>query len=219
MKSKAGGTILSVGMTGGIACGRTTVGSILTRLGACVVDMDTVAHELMAPGGAAVGKVTQVFGTGFVNQHGGIDRKALGVLVFSDKDSRKELEAILHPMILVETEKKIETFAAARGRGIAVSDAALLVETGGYRRYERLVVVFCAPDLQLRRLMARDGLSEPDALARIEAQMPLDEKKKLADYLLDTSTTMADTGTRTRALYARLLEDLESLLDLPVRGK
>ena len=219
MTSAAGGRILSVGLTGGIACGRTTVCSILTRLGACVVDMDAVAHLLVAPGGAAVARVEAAFGAGFLDATGGIDRKALGALVFGDTKSRRRLEGILHPMILAETGRIIEAFAAARGRGIAVSDAALLVETGGYRRYDRLVVVFCDPKLQLRRLMARDGLSQTDALARIAAQAPLDEKKELADYLIDTSTTLAETESRTHELYASLLEDLERLPDLPVRGK
>lgn len=216
--STSSATILSVGMTGGIACGRTTICSILARLGACVVDMDAVAHKLMAPDGAAVGKVTEAFGTGYLDPNGGIDRKALGALVFGDTPSRKRLEAILHPMILDETQKIIDAFAAARGRGIAVSDAALLVETGGYRRYDRLVVVFCEPRLQLRRLMTRDGLSETDALARIAAQAPLEEKKKVADYLIDTSGTLADTEARTHELYAKLLEDLERLPNLPDRG-
>ena len=219
MINKAGGTILSVGLTGGIACGRTTVCSILTRLGACVVDMDAVAHKLVAPDGAAVAAVAGVFGTRFLDPKGGIDRKALGALVFGDKEARKRLEGILHPMILDETRKIIEAFAATTVRGIAVSDAALLVETGGYRRYDRLVVVFCDPRLQLSRLMARDGFSQTDALARIAAQAPLDEKKAMADYLVDTSTTLAETETRTHELYAKLLEDLERLPDLPDRRK
>ena len=219
MITSGGATILSVGLTGGIACGRTTVCSILSRLGACVVDMDAVAHRLMAPDGGAVGKVADAFGRRFLDPTGGIDRKALGALVFGDKDSRKRLEGILHPMILDETTRIIEAFAAVQGRGIAISDAALLVETGGYRRYDRLVVVYCEPELQLRRLMVRDHLSQADALARIAAQAPLDEKKGLADYTIDTSTTLAETETRTRALYALLLDDLEQLPDLPVRGK
>ena len=219
MISATGDTILSVGMTGGIACGRTTVCAILARLGACVVDMDAVAHTLMAPGGGAVAEVAGAFGARYVDPIGGIDRKSLGTLVFGDRDSRKRLEGILHPMILDEAQKIIEEFAATKGRGIAVSDAALLVETGGYRRYDRLVVVFCEPRLQLRRLMTRDNLNETDALARIAAQAPLDEKKAVADYLIDTSATLADTETRTHELYAMLLEDLERLPDLPERVK
>lgn len=211
--------ILSVGLTGGIACGRTTVGRILARLGACVVDMDEVAHRLVAAGGGAVTQVAAAFGPGYLDPSGGIDRKALGALVFHDEAARARLETILHPLILRETERIIERFAEERGRGIAVSDAALLVETGGYRRYHRLVVVHCSPELQLRRLMARDNLGEAEARARIGAQAPLEEKKLHADYLIDTSGTLTDTGTRAHEVYALLLEDLDLLPDLPPRRR
>ncbi len=210
-------TLLNVGLTGGIACGRTTVCSILSRLGACVVDMDVVGHRLMDPGGAAVEKVVAAFGDRFRDAHGGIDRRAMGDLVFSDRQARARLERLLHPMIIAESERIVADFAAAKGRGIAISDAALLVETGGYRRYDRLVVVFCHPELQLRRLMARDGLSETRAKARIAAQAPLDEKRALADYTIDTSGTLADTEARAHVVYGLLLDDLDRLPDLPER--
>jgi dephospho-CoA kinase len=210
--------ILSVGLTGGIACGRTTVCAVFARLGACVVDMDDLAHRLVAPGGAAVEKVAAEFGGRYLDERGGIRRKDLGKVVFRDAAARARLEAILHPMILAEAARIIEDFGAERGRGIAVTDAALLVETGGYRRYPRLVVVFCDPDLQLRRLMVRDGLSEPDALARIAAQAPLAQKKLLADYLIDTSGTLAETEARTHEVYAMLLDDLDRYPDLPARS-
>lgn len=209
--------ILSVGLTGGIACGRTTVAAILARLGACIVDMDDLAHGLVAPGGAAVEKVIAAFGGQYLDERGGIRRKALGSVVFQDPSARAKLEAILHPMIIAEAGSIIADFGAARGRGIAVTDAALLVETGGYRRYHRLVVVSCDPVLQLRRLMARDGLSEPDARTRIASQAPLAQKKLLADYHIDTSGTLADTEALTHEVYAMLLDDLDRYPDLPAR--
>ena len=209
--------ILSVGLTGGIACGRTTVCSILARLGACVIDMDEVAHRLVERGGAAVQRVVDAFGRQFLDERGAIKRKALGALVFSDQQARERLEKILHPLIPEESEKIIRDFAAARGRGIAVTDAALLVETGGYRRYHRLVVVVCDPELQVRRLMSRDGLSEEEARARIAAQAPLAQKRLLADYVIDTSGTLAETEARTHEVYALILEDLALYPDLPDR--
>jgi dephospho-CoA kinase len=211
--------VLSVGLTGGIACGRTTVCGVLARLGACVIDMDELAHRQVAPGGAAVEAVAAAFGERYRDERGGIRRKDLGALVFHDKEARSRLEKILHPLILEESEQIIREFAAARGRGIAITDAALLVETGGYRRYQRLVVVVCDPELQLRRLMARDGLSEMEARARIAAQSPLAEKKLLADYVIDTSGTRAETEARTHTLYAQLLEDLMLFPDLPDRKR
>ncbi len=214
---KAVHRVLDVGLTGGIACGRTTVGGIFSRLGALVLDMDKVAHELMAPGGGAVESVAAAMGKEFLDAHGGIDRRALGARVFADRSARARLESILHPMILEVCQHRVAEFGIRRGRGIAISDAALLVETGGHRRYQRLVVVFCEPGLQLRRLMARDGFSEEEARLRIGSQLPLEEKKKVADYLIDTSGTLAMTETRAREVYARLLEDLDTLPDLPPR--
>ena len=211
--------ILSVGLTGGIACGRTTVCSILARLGALVIDMDELAHTLVAPGGAAVDPVASALGAQYRDERGGIRRKELGALVFHDAQARARLERILHPMIVAESEKILAEFAAARGRGIAITDAALLVETGGYRRYHRLVVVACEPELQVRRLALRDGLSEREARARIAAQAPLADKKLLADYVIDTSGTLAQTEARTHELYANLLEDLVRFPDMPVRRR
>lgn len=201
--------VLSVGLTGGIACGRSTVCKIMQRLGACTIDMDEVAHRLMEPGGAAVARIRAAFGDEVVNEAGGIDRKELGGIVFGDRNRRSKLEAILHPMILAESDRIIDEFVRRNGGGIAVSDGAVLIESGGYRRYERLVVVVCAPELQLRRLMARDGLTEAEARARIAAQMPVDEKRTYADHLIDTSGTLAETEARAIDVYRKLQGELD----------
>ena len=211
--------ILSVGLTGGIACGRTTVCRMLAGWGAFVVDMDVVAHELTGPGGAAVGAVVAAFGEQTRDASGGVNRRTLGARVFSDAAARARLEAILHPMILERASALIAGFARRVERGVAITDAALLVETGGYRRYQRLVVVACDPPIQLRRLMERDGLGEGEARARIAAQAPLSEKVALADYHIDTSGTLARTEERVREVWALLVEDLESLPDLPRRRR
>lgn len=201
--------VLSVGLTGGIACGRSTVGGVMRRLGACVVDMDEVAHRLMEPRGAAVPGITAAFGPGVVSEAGGIDRKKLGGIVFRDPAKRSRLEAILHPMILAESDRIIGEFMRRHGGGIAVSDGAVLIESGGWRRYERLVVVVCDPGLQLARLMARDGLPEAEARARIEAQMPVDEKRAYADYLIDTSGSLAETEAKATDLFRKLQGELD----------
>ncbi|MFQ5720085.1 MAG: dephospho-CoA kinase [Acidobacteriota bacterium] len=209
--------ILSVGLTGGIACGRTTVCGVFSRRGACVVDADAIAHRLMAPGGAAVGTVVGAFGGRFLAPDGGIDRRALAKEVFADPTMRRRLESILHPMIVAEADKIIDAFAATAGRGVAVTDAALLVETGGYTRYQRLIVVTCTPAVQLERLMKRDKLSEKDARARIAAQAPLAEKQRLADYIIETSGSLEQTKARSNEVYTMLLDDLKRLPDLPRR--
>ncbi len=212
-----GRRLLTAGMTGGIACGRSTLGRIFSRLGAFVIDMDRVAHQLMAPGGAAVPGVLDAFGPAARAATGGVDRKALGAIVFSDAAARARLESILHPMIIAESERRIEEFAASQARGIVMVDAALLVETGGWRRYQRLIVVHCDPGLQLRRLMARDHLDEEQAARRIAAQAPLADKIRLADYVIDTSGTLAESEARAHEVYALLMEDLDRLPDLPAR--
>ena len=213
------GRILSAGLTGGIACGRTTVCGMLARRGAFVVDMDVVAHELVAPEGAAVPPVVEAFGPAVLDPLGGVNRKALGARVFSDAAARARLEAILHPMILERASALIAEFARAVARGVAVTDAALLVETGGYRRYQRLIAVTCDPVLQLQRLMKRDALNESATRARIAAQAPLAEKIALADYHIDTSETLARTEERVAEVWGMLLDDLESLPDLPRRKR
>jgi dephospho-CoA kinase len=201
--------VLSVGLTGGIACGRSTVCSVMEGLGACVVDMDEVAHRLMEPGGAAVPEIRAAFGPQVVSDAEGIDRKKLGGIVFRDREARSRLEAILHPMILAESDRVIGEFARRHGSVVAVSDGAVLIETGGYRRYDRLVVVVCDPRLQLERLMARDGLSETEARARIDAQMPVDRKRSYADYLIDTSGSLAETEAKATDVYRKLQGDLD----------
>lgn len=212
-----GGPLLSVGMTGGIACGRSTIGRIFSDLGAFVVDMDEVAHGLLAPGGAAAGAVGGAFGPAYLDASGGVLRRELGRLVFADAAARRRLEEILHPLIQRESERRIADWSARQGGGIAISDAALLVETGGWRRYQRLIVVHCRPEVQLARLMRRDGLSEADARARIAAQAPLPEKTRVADYLIETSGTLAGTEAKAREVFGLLQEDLKSLPALPAR--
>jgi len=204
--------VLSVGLTGGIACGRTTLCRTFSRLGACVIDLDEVAHRLMAPGGAAVAPVVAAFGEAHRDSQGGIDRAALGALVFADAAARRKLESITHPLILDEAQRVIDAFAAGRREGIAITDAALLVETGGHRRYDRLLVAFCRPEQQLERLMRRDGLSEEEAAARIAAQAPLESKKEVADYLIDTSGSVEDSSRRAEEVYELLKEDLRRLI-------
>jgi len=212
-------SILSVGLTGGIACGRTTIGKVFSRLGACVIDMDTIAHDLVGPGGAAVDRVIGTFGERYRDAGGGVARRPLGAKVFADREARGRLEEILHPLILEESERMIREFAASTARGVAITDAALLVETGGYRRYRRLIVVTCDPVEQLGRLMRRDGLSEADARARIDAQAPLEDKVRVADYIIDTTGTLEKSAQRVHAVWAMLLEDLDRLPDLPERRR
>jgi dephospho-CoA kinase len=202
--------VLRVGLTGGIACGKSRVVARLASAGLPVIDLDVVAHELMSRDGAAVPEVVGAFGPGIRAADGGIDRKALGALVFSDAAARGHLNAILHPRIRAEEARRAAAFESAP---MVVTDGALLIEAGVHLRFDRLVVVRCAPEAQLRRLTERDGIGESAARARIEAQMPLDEKRRYAHFAVDTSGTEAETD----AAADRLAADLRALAAAPPR--
>ncbi|HZN03160.1 MAG TPA: dephospho-CoA kinase [Candidatus Polarisedimenticolia bacterium] len=205
--------ILRVGLTGGIATGKTTVARHFAGWGATVIDADRLARELVEPGAAGYAPVVQEFGPGIVAPDGRIDRAALARIVFADPARRARLEAILHPLIFAAEEAALDRLAAsppeivAGNAGIAVVNAALLVEAGTWRNYQRLVVVHCDEAVQVGRLMQRDGMGRDDAQARVRAQMPTREKLKLAHYAIDTSGSEAETEARTRDVFAALLRD------------
>lgn len=200
--------ILRVGLTGGIACGKTTVAGFLVELGAFVVDADRIAHELIAPDGEAYAEVVARFGEAILDARGIVDRAALGKIVFRDAVARSTLNEIVHPKVAAETDRRIANYAIDGHSPVAVIDAALLVETGMYRRFPRLVVVRCSPEAQLQRLLAR-GLDSGEAIARIDAQAPLAEKLAVADYVIDTEATLRETRAQTESVYASLLGDFE----------
>ena len=191
--------MLRVGLTGGIACGKTLVLRRLESRGCRTLDLDRVAHELMSPGQPAHADVVAAFGNGILGPDGAIDRKALAALVFRDSAARERLNAIVHPRVRREEQERVA--ALGREAEIVVTDAALLVEAGLHLRFDRLVVVHCSPDEQLRRLMARDSLSQGVAEARIRAQMPISEKRRFAHLEVDTSGPPegTDAGAETLA--------------------
>jgi dephospho-CoA kinase len=172
----------SVGLTGGIACGKSTVAAILRARGVAVVDADVIAREVVADGTAGLALVTARFPT--VARPGGIDRAALRDLVSRSEEARRDLEAILHPLIGTRIVQALADLARG-GAPLAFVEAALMIETGSYRGYDAVVVVAASADVQLRRLMARDGMREEDARRFIATQMPLEEKKKVATYVID----------------------------------
>jgi dephospho-CoA kinase len=171
----------SVGLTGGIACGKSTVAEILRARGVPVVDADVIAREVVADGTEGLALVTARFPS--VARPGGIDRKALRDLVSRSEQARRDLEAILHPLIGARIVEALANLARG-GAPLAFVEAALMIETGSYRRYDAVVVVTASSDVQLRRLMARDGMREEDARRFIATQMPLEEKKKVATVVI-----------------------------------
>ena len=203
--------VLRVGLTGGIATGKSTVARIFATLGASILDADEIAHRLIEKGAAAYDAVTRAFGEEILNADGGINRSRVGRIIFSDPARRATLEGILHPLIRKEEATLVELLADTGQGRIAVSNAALLIETGFYRDYHRVVVVHCSPEVQLDRILRRDGLAEDEARARIAAQMDTREKLKVAHYAIDTTPGHAATETRARAVFRHLQHDLQAL--------
>ena len=190
-----------IGLTGGIACGKSTVSKALRVLGAYVVDADGAAHALSRPGQPIFNAYVKRFGTGIVSSDGTLDRAAIGRLVFADPAVRIEVDAIAHPLIRAEAERQL---AAARdaGAGAAVLDVPLLFEAGWDALADEMWVVVLPEAQQLARLRARDtGMSEAEARARIAAQMPLAEKCARADVVIDNSGTKEETERRVAELW------------------
>ena len=200
------GKALRVGLTGGIASGKTTVALTFRRLGAVVLDADLLGHELLEPGGSAHQAVVARFGPAILDGEGRVDRPALAAIVFSDAKARADLEALLHPRILEHAERRLAFELARRPAPVAVLEAALLVETGLYRRFDRLVLASCSRHAQMQRLTAR-GLTPEQALARVEAQGSLEAKKAVADFVIDTGGTLEHTRSQSERVYASLVAE------------
>jgi len=201
-------TMLRVGLTGSIGVGKSFVSSVLAELGGRVLDADQTAREVVKPNSPALRELVATFGTKILTPDGSLDRPALGAVVFADVAKRVVLNSILHPYIIAEQDKILAQWSAADPTGIAVVDAALMIESGGYKRFDKLIVVHCRDEVQLERLMTRDGLSREQAEQRIAAQMPQAEKKKLAHYLIDTSDGFEAARARTTEVYQELRESL-----------
>jgi len=195
-----------IGLTGNIAVGKSSASAHFTRLGAFVIDADRVAHGVLERGTPVFRRVVEAFGADILGEGGAIDRRRLGDVVFASEEKRLLLNSLVHPAVRGAIADRIAAREADSPGGVVIVDAALLVETGGYRDYDRLVVVACDPALQLRRLMARDGLPEAAAKARIAAQMPMEEKVRAADYVIDTSGTFEATQRQVEAVYRELLK-------------
>jgi dephospho-CoA kinase len=196
--------MLKVGLTGSIAVGKSFVLSVLAELGCHVLDADATARDVVEPGTPGLKAVVEAFGAEILNPDGSLDRAKLGAIVFADEARRRQLNSILHPFIIGAQDKQLREWEKEDSGGIAVVDAALMIESGSYRRFDKLVVVHCRPEVQLERLMSRDGLSREDAEQRIAAQMTQEEKKEYGDYLIDTSDGQEGAREQTEAVLQQL---------------
>jgi dephospho-CoA kinase len=198
--------MVKVGLTGGLASGKTFVAGVFERLGCRVAYADRMGHETLEPGGEAYHDVIRTFGPSIVAENGSIDRKKLGAIVFAQNSRLDELNALIHPHVFRRQEAFFAEVERADSKAVAVVEAAIMIETGSYKRYDKLVLAACPPEVQIRRYMHREGASEAQARARLDRQMPLDEKRKYADYVIDTSGTKVDTERQVREVYAILKE-------------
>lgn len=202
-----------VGLTGGIGSGKSTVARMFAEQGVPVVDADRIAREVVEPGTEGLAEVVAAFGPEVLDRDGGLDRAALAQRVFDDAAARKRLEAILHPRI---AQASMARFAdlSTQGHPYAIYEAALLVENGSHRVMSALVVVTASEPTQIERVRARDGLDAEAARARIAAQLPLADKVRVADYVIENDGSLEETRERTlevhRALEARFTDDSPS---------
>jgi dephospho-CoA kinase len=203
--------MLRVGLTGGIATGKTTVVAMLRELGCHVIEADKVAHQIIEPGGPAYEDVVREFGRGILAADGHVDRSKLGAIVFADAERLARLNAIVHPLVRQDHARELAAIERADPHAIAVVEAALLIEAGFDKMLECLVVTWCTPEQQVARLTQRGasipagrGLTAEQARQRIAAQMPVEEKRRLADEVIDCSGSLEYTRAQVVALFGRL---------------
>ena len=201
---------LLVGLTGGIATGKSTVSAILRSLGSEIIDADLLAREVVEPGEPALEQIADEFGRDVLTASGALDRKKLGAIIFANPERRRRLEAITHPAIRERFLARLDALAARGFTGIVVFDAAVMIESGNYKNMDRLIVVVTDDTTQMARLHGRDGTDEAENRRKISSQMPLAEKAKLADYVIDNSGSREATAEQVRRVFTTLMSELES---------
>lgn len=192
-----------IGLTGGIGTGKSTVSAMLKAKGIMVIDSDQIAREVVEPGSKALAQIVAHFGQEVLLPDGRLNRKALGARVFGNEEERKRLMEITHPAIFAETEKRISE-AKKNGEALIVLDSPLLIETGRYKQTDLVVLVYADEETQLQRIMSRDNLTEEEARYRINAQMPIDEKRQYADIIIDNRGTIEELEVQVAQLLNRL---------------
>jgi dephospho-CoA kinase len=191
-----------IGLTGGIASGKSTIARLLEKMGASVIDADQLSRDAVIPGSMALSEIAEEFGPSILNQDGTLNRAALGKIIFADPDSRHLLEAITHPAIASLARERLDSLER-KGVEVAVYMAPLLVEAGVSGRVDEIWVVFVDTETQVMRLMARDGISREEALQRINSQMPMEEKRHFGKVVIDNRGSLDDAERQVRAAWER----------------
>lgn len=196
--------MLKVGLTGGLASGKSFVGQALAALGCHLIQADELGHEVLLPGGEGYLDVAREFGPGILKVDGTIDRKRLAAEVFEKPEQLEKLNQLVHPHVFRRERELLEQFAKSDPRGIVVVEAAIMIETGSYKTFDRVILVECSEELQIDRAMKRDHLEREEVLARLRRQMPLADKRKFADQVIDTSGSKEETLRHVREVYEAL---------------
>jgi len=196
--------MLQVGLTGGLASGKTFVGHALAELGCHLIEADELGHQVLLPGAEAYDPVVNEFGEEILDQDRYIVRRKLGALVWNNPERLAKLNSIVHPVVIARQQGIIAQIAQTDPAAIVVVEAAILVETGSYRRFDRLIVVVCTAEQQMERAMKRGAYSKEEVLARLSRQLPLEEKVRVADYVIDTSGTKENTVDQVKTVYESL---------------
>jgi dephospho-CoA kinase len=196
--------MLKVGLTGGMACGKSFVATALAELGCHIVEADEVAHDVIAPGGEAYDNVVVAFGTEILDEYKRINRSLLAAKVFGDPAQLDRLNAIVHPAVRTRALRQLAAIGARDPHAIIIYVAAILIESGAYREVDKIIVVSCAREQQIERAMSRPGASQASVLARLDRQMSLEKKKEFADYIIDASGDRENTLRQTEAVYQQL---------------
>jgi dephospho-CoA kinase len=195
--------VVTIGLTGGIASGKSSVARILHQLGAVVIDADQLSRQAVAIGTPVLAKITEQFGPTILAADGTLDRQRMARLVFADAEKRRQLEAIVHPEVRRLAEEQLATLQSS-GAAVAFYMAPLLYERGLDTGMDQVWVVYVDARTQINRLMGRDGLSEAEAKQRLAAQMPLEEKRQRGDVVIDNSGSLAETELQVRTAWERL---------------
>ncbi|MHB8844552.1 MAG: dephospho-CoA kinase [Nitrospirota bacterium] len=196
--------MLIVGLTGGIASGKSLVSRVLRDLGAHVIDADKIVHDLLGAGQDACREVAHHFGPDILQPDGSIDRRKLGDIIFNHPEERAWLNQCIHPRVFEAYSHQVRHISERQPDAIVVMDAALLIETGYHKKVDKLIVVYADRKEQLKRLMERDRFTLEQAMARISSQMPLDEKRTYADFVIENTGTRDEAEQQTREVFAKL---------------
>lgn len=195
-----------IGLTGGIATGKSTVSAMLKRAGALVIDADRIARAVVKKGLPAYREIVDHFGLGVLLPDGEINRDALGDIIFNDPQKKQLLNRIVHPRVKKEVNRQLKLIETTHSKAVAILDIPLLIEAGMHNDLSEIIVVYAPQHMQIKRLMQRDRISEADALARVRSQMPIEEKKQQATIVIDNSGTIENTRRQTLDIFKRLNE-------------